>query len=354
MRINFLVPGLAISGGNRIIFEYANRLGARGHAVTIVAPTEWPGPAPRRSPRQRLAALGRYLLANRRVAWFDLDVALKIVPSLAERHVPDADVTIATYWRTAEAQAQYGPRKGVPVYFIQGYEIWGGAREEVEATYRGPAIKFAVSSWLKRLLRDRFDQDPVGPMVQGVNFEQFHHEARAINDPPRIGMLYRDTTWRGTTEGLHAVELVRKKYPGVRLVMFGQGWPWIEAPADVEYHHDPPQDELRKIYGSCDIWINPSWHEGLPLPPMEAMACRCAVVTTNVGTEDYLVPGETALVVPPRDAEAIADAILTLLDDRRRLQAVAEAGHRHIRTFTWERAVLGFERALEDVVRARR
>src|SRR5439155_1100137 len=143
------------------------RLGARGHAVTIVAPTEWPGPAPRRSPRQRLAALGRYLLANRRVAWFDLDVALKIVPSLAERHVPDADVTIATYWRTAEAQAQYGPRKGVPVYFIQGYEIWGGAREEVEATYRGPAIKFAVSSWLKRLLRDRFDQDPVGPMVQG-------------------------------------------------------------------------------------------------------------------------------------------------------------------------------------------
>src|SRR2546427_11511856 len=130
VRINFLVPGLAISGGNRIIFEYANRLGARGHAVTIVAPTEWPGPAPRRSPRQRLAALGRYLLANRRVAWFDLDVALKIVPSLAERHVPDADVTIATYWRTAEAQAQYGPRKGVPVYFIQGYEIWGGARSE--------------------------------------------------------------------------------------------------------------------------------------------------------------------------------------------------------------------------------
>src|SRR5262249_60726630 len=89
-------------------------------------------------------------------------------------------------------------------------------------------------------------------------------------------------------------------------------------------------------------------------PPMEAMACRCAVVTTNVGTEDYIVPGETALVVPPRDAEAIADAILTLLDDRRRLQAVAEAGHRHIRTFTWERAVLGVERALQDVVRARR
>jgi len=72
-----------------------------------------------------------------------------------------------------------------------------------------------------------------------------------------------------------------------------------------------------------------------------------------VGTEDYLVAGETALVVPPRDSEAIADAILTLLDDRRRLQAVADAGHRHIRTFTWERAVLGFERALEDVVRVR-
>src|SRR5262249_59898073 len=106
--------------------------------------------------------------------------------------------------------------------------------------------------------------------------------------------------------------------------------------------------------GSGKVGQTRSGHEGSPPPPMEAMACRCAVVTTNVGTEDYLVPGETALVVPPRDAEAIADAVLTLLDDRRRLQAVAEGGHRHIRTFTWERAVLGFERALEDPVRARR
>src|SRR5262245_28463477 len=139
-----------------------------------------------------------------------LKVALKIVPSLAERHVPDADATIATYWRTAEAQAQYGRRKGVPVYFIQGYEIWGGRREDVEATYRGPAIKFAVSSWLKRLLRDRFGQDPVGPMVQGVNFEQFHHDARPIHDPPRIGMLYRDTALAGTTGGVRRAGPARK------------------------------------------------------------------------------------------------------------------------------------------------
>lgn len=347
LRVTMLVPGLEVSGGMRVLFEYANRLHRRGHAVTLVCPATLADEG-RDGPglRDRLARWGRSVVAPRRVAWFDLGARLMIVPSLAQRHVPDADVTVATFWRTAEALADYGPRAGAPLYFVQGHEVWAGERERVEATYGLPMPKLVVASWLKRMLRERFGEDAWGPMISGVNLEQFHNDDKVFHDPPAVGMLYRPTIWRGTEAGLRAVELARRRHPRLRLVMFGQSWPGLEVPEGTEYHRDPSQSALASIYGRCDIWMNPSWHEGLPLPPMEAMACRCAVVTTDVGVDDYVEPGRSALVVPPRDAEALAAALCRLIEDARLLRAISDGGWERIRTFTWDRAVEGFEAAL--------
>ncbi len=347
MRINILVPGIEVSGGMRVLFEYANRLHERGHAVTLVAPTTLvDGRAGGESLTERLAGWGRARITRRRPRWFDLRTPLLVVPTLAQRHVPDADVTIATYWRTAEALARYGPRTGRPLYFVQGYEVWAGERERVEATYRLPIAKVVVSSWLKRLLRERFGQHAAGPMVSGVNLDHFHDGSRVEHATPAVGMVYRPTIWRGTQDGLHAVEIARRRHPGLRLVMFGQAWPAVDVPEGTEYHRDPPQSDLARIYARCDVWLNPSWHEGLPLPPMEAMACRCALVTTDVGVEDYVVPERTALVVPPRDGESLARALVRLLDEPALRRDLADAGWAHIRTFTWEAAVERFEAAI--------
>ena len=359
MRINFLVGGVDRTGGMRVVLEYANRLTDRGHSVRMVCPAtfnlrEFYGRGDRRevSFKEWLKRWGRYCLAERRVSWFDLRATLRVVPSLQERYVPDADISIATFWPTAQILAGFGPRKGRPVYFVQGYEIWAGPRDRVDATYRLPMKKFVVSSWLKRLMADRFGQEAAGPVLSGVNFSQFYNEAKVFHDPPRIGMLYRTAIWRGTGDGLRGIELVRRRYPEVRLVMFGEGWPAVDVPEDAEFHPDPPQEKLRYIYSGCDIWVNPSWHEGLPLSPMEAMACQCALVTTDVGVEDYVVPGVTALVVPPREPEALAGAALKLLDDPGLLRSISQAGYEHIRTFTWEKAVVWFEEELHRVLDA--
>lgn len=350
LRINVLIPGIGVSGGMRVLFEYANGLQARGHAVTLVCPATLADE--RDGFRERVARWGRSFVAPRDVSWFDLRARLLVVPGLAQRHVPDADVTVATFWRTAEALGDYGPRTGAPLYFIQGHEVWAGDRERVEATYRLPVPKLVVASWLKRMLRDQFGEDAWGPMISGVNLEQFRNDHKVLHDPPAVGMLYRPTIWRGTEAGLQAVDVARRRHPGLRLVMFGQAWPGVEVPEGTEYHRDPPQSSLAAIYGQCDVWLNPSWHEGLPLPPMEAMACRCAVVTTDVGVEDYVEPGRTALVVPPRNAGTLAAALGRLLDDTRLLRSISEAGWEHIRTFTWERAVEAFEAALLRAVDA--
>ncbi len=67
----------------------------------------------------------------------------------------------------------------------------------------------------------------------------------------------------------------------------------------------------------CDILVNASLTEGLPTVVLEAMACARPVVATNVGgVPECVVDGVTGILVPPGDVEALAAAILRLVEDR--------------------------------------
>ena len=78
--------------------------------------------------------------------------------------------------------------------------------------------------------------------------------------------------------------------------------------------------------------------------PQEAMACKCALVTTNVGAiADYTVPGETALVSPPGEPQALAQNLIRLLGDEEELRRISLAGYQKMREFTWEKAVKQLE-----------
>ena len=128
--------------------------------------------------------------------------------------------------------------------------------------------------------------------------------------------------------------------PGLRLVGFGVKPPRASLPYD-EFHANPPQDGLAALYSGCDIYLCPSWDEGLGMPSMEAMACGVALVTyDNGGCRDYAVDGQTALVAPRRDVEALAAALQRAATDGALRERVAAAGLVRITTaFDWERAV---------------
>jgi glycosyltransferase involved in cell wall biosynthesis len=84
------------------------------------------------------------------------------------------------------------------------------------------------------------------------------------------------------------------------------------------------------------------------------MACGAAVVSTdNEGVRDYAINGVTALVTPIRNPEALAGAILELLNDDGRRCAIARAGHEMMTTdFNWVSSTDLFEEALIDQVSA--
>jgi len=85
------------------------------------------------------------------------------------------------------------------------------------------------------------------------------------------------------------------------------------------------------ILASSDLVVLPSLFEGMPMSVLEAMAAGRAVVATDVaGTQDVVVSGQTGLLVPPEDPEALAGAIVELLLDAEKRQAFGRNGRRHV------------------------
>jgi len=95
--------------------------------------------------------------------------------------------------------------------------------------------------------------------------------------------------------------------------------------------------ELKAEYRAADVFVLPSHSEGLPKVVLEAMANGAPVVATHVGSVPLMVEdGQTGFIVPPRDADALRDAVRRLLLDEGLRVRFARAGQHKVRGFTME------------------
>ena len=91
------------------------------------------------------------------------------------------------------------------------------------------------------------------------------------------------------------------------------------------------RDTMPDVYASIDILAMPSLKEGFPLVLLEAMAAALPVVATNVGdVRKIVVPGESGLLVEPRNPEALCDALGRLIADGGLRRRLAVSAHRHV------------------------
>jgi len=318
----------------RAILTYADRLAARGHEVTVVVPAR--GRA--RAAWRNIAAAGPDWVPGfrPRVRW---------VPRWDPNALPEAEAILATAWQSAPVVAEAPARCGVKFYLVQHYEsLYHGAPAVVDATYRLPLRKVVISTWLADIMREKFGA-PSDVLVTPVDRALFHRvEVPVTTSRPRVLMLHHEYAWKGVADGLEAVRRVRARVAGLRLVGFGVKPPREPLPYD-EFHADPPQEALATLYSGCDIYLCPSWDEGLGMPPMEAMACGTALVTyDNGGSRDYARDGETALVARRRDVADLAARLERLATDSALRARLAQAGAAFVTgAFDWERAVTRLE-----------
>jgi glycosyltransferase involved in cell wall biosynthesis len=113
------------------------------------------------------------------------------------------------------------------------------------------------------------------------------------------------------------------------------------------------QQVVTPVYYAADTVVMPSLAEGHPMTALEAMACGLPLVASRVGgLAEIVVDGETGLLVPPGDAEALTAALTTLARDRARAQQMGAAGHRRVAAeFTQQRMLDGVAAVYAGVLR---
>ncbi|MDE2888006.1 MAG: glycosyltransferase [Gemmatimonadota bacterium] len=142
-----------------------------------------------------------------------------------------------------------------------------------------------------------------------------------------VGIVARLVPIKGVDVFLSAAGQVADALPDVRFVVIGDG----ELRAELEsaaretilgnrVRFTGFRDDMARIYGSLDLSVLSSHHEGLPVALLESVACGCYVVATRVGgVPDLLRSERIGLMVAPGDARALAAGIQQVLRERRRI-----------------------------------
>lgn len=94
-------------------------------------------------------------------------------------------------------------------------------------------------------------------------------------------------------------------------------------------------EELRALYNQAAAFLFPSLHEGFGIPILEAMACGCPVVTSNVSSLPE-VAGEAALLIDPKRADELAQAMTRVVSEPKLWARLHRAGLERVKEFLWE------------------
>ncbi len=355
LKITFLVYHPNLGGGDRVISIYANYLQRQGHSVHVVGLALQP-PSFLRAAKDFIKNKGRRV---RHTLHFDnAGVPVTLIKNtgvLKSEHLPDSDIVIATFWVTAEWAANLGASKGAKAYFVQGHEYRfpGVDVERVKATYRAPLKKIVISNGLDAVMRSEFKDTPVALIKNSVDSDQFFAPPREKNKMPTLGFLYHNSSLKGVDISLAAIEKIQNKFPNLKIISFGACQPNkdLPLPPNCEFHFEPHQQKIRELYAQCDVWLCGSRLEGFHLPPMEAMACRCPVVSTAVGgPADVVENGKQGYVVPIEDSDALANKAIQVLelnaDDWRKM---SDAAYDTATCYSWDDAGALFEAALYKI-----
>jgi D-inositol-3-phosphate glycosyltransferase len=326
-------PRLPGDAAGRFVADAVERVRARGIGVAVVSPGSF---------RHFGVASGSGVAANLRrpLHALALPAFLAAFARAARRASRDADLVHAHWWPAGAAAWLTGR-----AYVVQ---LWGSDVELARrvAPLRPIARRVLSSARLvicaSSALADEaawLGASDVRVIPSGVDVPK---EVGEEDFPPHVLYAGRLSPEKGILELVAAAN-------GFPLVVAGDGPLRARVPEALGFL---PHDELGRRYGRAAVVACPSRREGFGVVAAEAMAHGRPVVASAVGgLLDLVVHGETGLLVPPGDVDALRGALGQLLGDEHLRRRMGEAGRARARAeLSWDRVVDRTLAAYEDAL----
>jgi len=173
-----------------------------------------------------------------------------------------------------------------------------------------------------------------------------------------VGTIAQLSPQKGITYFLQAIPMIRQAVPGTRFLIVGDGplRSSLEIQArelDIAPHvtFTGYRQDAHEIMRCLDVFVLPTLWESFGLVFAEAMAARVPIVVSHVEPIPEVLNGyEAALLVPPREPEALAQAVVQMLQQREHYPALAEGGPALVRKYAWENMVQDTAREYENLI----
>lgn len=315
MRIAGILPSaLEVAGGVRRYIEIGNNFIKRGHSFKI------------------------YHSDGSRPTWLEFFGETRPIEQVT---LEENDIAIASDYAVLHYLEKANARKKIFYCFIEH-------KNNKKACANKKFLIMGNSTGICEMVKRKYRRECIKG-IGGINPELFRPvETKRDNHQIKIlcyGRIYKKR--KGIQKVVKAVELLYKRYPSLRLLLFDTpvGNPRLDARqtlqtrVPVTFYFALPQERMAELYSQADIFVSAEKRAGWSNPCAEAMACKVPVVCSPSGTRDFAIDGETALVFRFRCPFLIAKKIKRLIEDRDLRERIAERGYRKIREYTWSNLV---------------
>lgn len=231
------------------------------------------------------------------------------------------------------------------------------------------ACSQAVKDWT--VDREGVPPNKIEVIYNGIDSSNFQPRGRRsairkefslVSEEPLVGMIANFYPEKGHKCFLMASKIILEKHPPAKFLIVGEGL--LRREVENEASHlgldgrvifTGLREDVPELLEALDVVVIPSLAEGLPNVLLEAMAASRPIVASEVGgVKEVIQDGETGILVPPSDYQALAKGIIKLLENPEKARTMVNRAHKLVEErFSLPRMVKEYERLYEGLLEAR-